>query len=222
LLEWPARSAVFGGVVALGLSLIAVTPEARAEQVYVIEQLVVAVGSEPAGAGERIGQVKSGDKLDLIERQGEEAHIRLANGKEGWIKGSYVSAEQPLTSRLSERTAEVDKLKQDVSRLESELASARAARNSAPAQAHTSRPTSVPGPMSAPGPANSRPDTPTAVSDPPYGRDAVFLRPPDQAGETPWTWVLGTSAVMLLIGFALGWRTLDRRIRQKYGGLRIY
>jgi len=27
---------------------------------------------------------------------------------------------------------------------------------------------------------------------------------------------------MLLTGFVLGWKTLDRRIRQKYGGLRIY
>lgn len=205
----------------LGLTLAAASPEARAEQVYVIEQLVVAVVSEPGGAGERIGQVKSGDKLDLIERQGDEAHIRLANGKDGWIKGSYVSAEQPLTSRLSERTAEVDKLKQDVSRLESELGSARAARNSGPAPA----PISTAGPTSAPGPANTPPDspaTPAAVSDPQAGRDAVFLRSPDQSSDTPWTWVLGASAVMLLVGFALGWRTLDRRIRRKYGGLRIY
>jgi hypothetical protein len=34
--------------------------------------------------------------------------------------------------------------------------------------------------------------------------------------------VLGTGVVMLIAGFALGWRTLDRRIRRKYGGLRIY
>jgi Bacterial SH3 domain len=235
----PAKSVVFAGVVAFGrrfqrslpatptsvlcvLALIAATPGARAEQVYVIEQLVVAVASEPGGEGERIGQVKSGDKLDLIERQGEEAHIRLANGKEGWIKGSYVSAEQPLTSRLSERSAEVDKLKQDVSRLQSELASARTARNSAPAQS----PPSAPGPMPASSTANNLPDpppaAPAAVSDPRFGRDAVFLRSPDQSSETPWAWVLGTSAVMLLAGFAIGWRTLDRRIRRKYGGLRIY
>jgi hypothetical protein len=27
---------------------------------------------------------------------------------------------------------------------------------------------------------------------------------------------------MLLVGFIAGWTTLDRRIRQKYGGLKIY
>jgi hypothetical protein len=37
-----------------------------------------------------------------------------------------------------------------------------------------------------------------------------------------WLWALGCSIVSLAIGFALGWRLLDRRIRAKYGGLRIY
>jgi len=37
-----------------------------------------------------------------------------------------------------------------------------------------------------------------------------------------WLWILGSSAVTLCLGFILGWRTLDRRIRRKYGGLRIY
>jgi hypothetical protein len=53
-------------------------------------------------------------------------------------------------------------------------------------------------------------------------RETVFLRSPDRPGQTPWPLVLGTSFVMLLAGFVLGWKTLDRRIRQKYGGLRIY
>jgi hypothetical protein len=222
---------------AAALTLAVAVSEAHAEQVYVIEQLVVSVVGEAGGAGERIGQVKSGDKLELIDRQGEEVHIRLANGKEGWIKASYVSAEEPLTHRLSERTAEVDKLKQDVSRLESELASARASRKPPPTLSATSQlaapstsESRVVSPTPAPArtliaPANNPPDPPAAsaaMSEAQSGHEVVFLRSPDPTGETPWTWVLGTSGVMLLIGFALGWRTLDRRIRRKYGGLRIY
>ena len=39
-----------------------------------------------------------------------------------------------------------------------------------------------------------------------------------------WQWALGSAvlALALLGGFALGWRMLDRRIRRKFGGLRIY
>ena len=37
-----------------------------------------------------------------------------------------------------------------------------------------------------------------------------------------WQWVAGAAVAGLVVGFALGWRVLDRRIRKKYGGLKIY
>ena len=221
------------------LALTLTAPALRAEPsgqpsgtpIYVIEQLVVSIASAPGPDGERIGQVKSGDKLELLEREGDEAHVRLPNGKEGWIKSSYLSAEEPLQHRLAERTAEVEKLKQegeklkqDMGRLESQLAAARVARNAA------STPLSTSGakPAGTPAASNTPTETiPPAVADALAGgstpiRETVFLRSPDRPGQTPWPWVLGSSAVMLLAGFVLGWKTLDRRIRQKYGGLRIY
>jgi Bacterial SH3 domain len=187
------------------LALAFAAPGVRADPVYVIEQLVVSVGSAPDGESERIGQVKSGDKLELIERQGDEAHVRLSNGKDGWIKGSYLTTEPPVQARLTERTAEVeklkqegDKLKQDVSRLESELAAARAA------------------------PKETPPPTTDSAGPPAPIHETVFLRSPERTGPTSWQFLLGVAAVMLLVGFVIGWKTLDRRIRQKYGGLRIY
>jgi len=37
-----------------------------------------------------------------------------------------------------------------------------------------------------------------------------------------WPWALGAALPALAVGFALGALALDRRIRRKYGGLRIY
>ena len=37
-----------------------------------------------------------------------------------------------------------------------------------------------------------------------------------------WPWVLGAALLALCVGFALGALVLDRYIRRKYGGLRIY
>jgi hypothetical protein len=37
-----------------------------------------------------------------------------------------------------------------------------------------------------------------------------------------WAWASGCSLIALALGFLLGWRALDRRIRRKYGGLKIY
>jgi hypothetical protein len=42
------------------------------------------------------------------------------------------------------------------------------------------------------------------------------------AAKPSWVGVIACSLVALLLGFLAGWRVLDRRIRRKYGGLRIY
>jgi hypothetical protein len=218
-----AQSFALGRASLCLLALMLTAPAVHADPIYVIEQLVVSVTSAPGEEGERVSQVKSGDKLEVIEREGDETHVRLSNGKDGWVKSSYLTADPPLQTRLTERTAEVeklkqdadklrqegDKLKQDVSRLEAQLAASRAA--------HTATPDSPPAtPDSLPPPAASDSPPPAPV------HETVFLQSPERPGATPWLLLLGISAVMLLVGFAIGWKTLDGRIRRKYGGLRIY
>jgi hypothetical protein len=59
-------------------------------------------------------------------------------------------------------------------------------------------------------------------------RAAATQRPVDDVGPNPaqargaWGWLAGAALLALAAGFVLGWRMLDRRIRRKYGGLRIY
>lgn len=40
--------------------------------------------------------------------------------------------------------------------------------------------------------------------------------------QPTWAWVGGAAILGLAIGFVAGWRVLARRIRKKYGGLKIY
>jgi len=132
--------------------------------------------------------------------------------------------------RLGERSAEVEKLKQDVTRLEGELAAAKAGGRVKPGGAQTnsgggstvaaapavaaSSPTAAP----APAPKAEEPvPTEQAAHEPPY-----FMTPPDSPARPVWHWALGSFVVALGLGFLLGWQVLDRRIRRKYGGLRIY
>jgi SH3 domain-containing protein len=193
---------------ALWLALALAASVSHAETSYVIDQLVVGVSASSDAESERVGQVKSGDKLEVIERDGDQTHVKLANGKDGWLKSSYLTNEPPPQARLTERTAEVeklksegeklrtegDKLKQDVTRLEAELAAARAAHNA----------------------TSDAPQPPAPI------HDTVFLREPERQSSTSWQVLLGVAGVMLLVGFIAGWTTLDRKIRQKYGGLKIY
>ena len=86
--------------------LVLAAPLSHADTTYVIEQLVVGITATADAESERVGQVKSGDKLEVIEREGDETHVKLANGKDGWLKSTYLTNDPPLQTRLTERTAE--------------------------------------------------------------------------------------------------------------------
>jgi hypothetical protein len=200
------RAAYWLGAVALAIAV----PAAQAETAYVIEQLVVGVSSEPGEAGERIASIKSGDRVELMERQDDQAHIRLQNGTEGWVKASYLSSDPPLQERLDARTQEVTKLKAEIAKLESDLKTVRLA-------ATVPAPTPAPSPPPAAEPSRN-PDAARPSSNRPLFHGDQRLK----AAPSSWKWTAGVGVVSLLLGFALGWRMLDRRIRAKYGGLRIY
>jgi hypothetical protein len=200
------------------LPALAAASAPRAETLYVVEQLVVNVNSAPDSTGERIATIKSGDALEVLDRQGDQVHVHLTNGTEGWVRKSYLSADEPLHVKLSERTAEVEKLKQDVTRLEGELAAAKGASRGQPAAAQTNTGVTSPVAASAPPPGAVDPaPTEQPAHEPPY-----FMTPPDSPARPVWHWALGSFVVALGLGFLLGWQVLDRRIRRKYGGLRIY
>jgi hypothetical protein len=183
----------------------------RAEDLYVIEQLVVSVSSAPDGSGERIASVRSGDALQVLERSGDEVHVRTGGGREGWIKASYLSAEEPLRPRLAQRIAEVARLKEDVSRLQAQLAAARSAASTAPVGGATA-------PTTAPTAAVAAVAAEDAAPAPP----ALFGAAEEDNPRRVWPWALGAGLLALCVGFALGALVLDRHIRRKYGGLRIY
>jgi Bacterial SH3 domain len=162
---------------------------ARAETLYVIDQVVVGVSSAANDTGEHIGTLRSGESVQVLERHDAYVRVRLPSGTDGWVKASYLSPQLPLQQQLAAQALEVERLKQEVSHLQGE---ARAA------------------PLVAPTP------------DPPVAAAIVPADAPVQGVRPVWPWVLGAAAAALLGGFMLGWRMLDRRIRRKYGGLRIY
>jgi hypothetical protein len=177
---------------AAALQLAAANPPATV--LYVTEQLVVQVNSAADFSGERVATLKSGDRVELIERSGEALHVRLAGGRDGWLRASYLSAEEPLRVQLQQSGAEVTRLKAEVSRLQTQLDAAGSMRSSAPV---------------APAPEE------------PVAAGALF---PAAAEAAPrlWPWVLLSATLALAAGYALGWYMLDRTIRKKYGGLKIY
>ena len=185
-----------------------ISPEVRAEDLYVIEQLVVSVSSTPDGSGEHIASVRSGDALEVLERSGDEVHVRTRSGREGWIRASYLSAQEPLRPQLAQRTAEVARLKEEVSRLQAQLEAARSPASAAPGGGAAAPAAALTGAVAAEDAAT----TPRAL----------FAAEEEENPRRVWPWALAAALLALCVGFALGALVLDRHIRRKYGGLRIY
>ena len=171
-------------------------PVRAADSLYVVEQVVVSLNSAADGSGEHVASLKSGERVELLERQGEAVHVRLPDGKEGWLRAIYVSGDEPMRPRLQQSEAQVARLQAEVSRLEAQVAASAS-------MSHAETAGRTRGRKSARERGAVQPDARTAAA------AAVGL------GER-------NGARALALGFALGWRTLDRRIRMKYGGLKIY
>ena len=189
-----------GALPVLGLLLVSAAAGAG-EPLYVVEQVIVSVNSTADGSGERVASLKSGERVELIERAGESVHVRLADGKEGWLRAIYLSGDAPLKPRLTQAEAEVTRLQAQVAQLQGQLAAASAARHEIPA-------------AGAPAAAAAPEDAPVPTG--------MFATRAAEAPARAWPWALGAGTVGLGLGFVLGWRILDRNIRRKYGGLRIY
>ena len=199
------------GVALLLVSGLAVPAVLHAESLYVIEQLVVGVSGSADAGGERVATLRSGDRVEALERAGDEVHVRLANGLEGWVRAAYLSADEPLRVRLAQRDAEVARLNDELSALKTQLHPA-----AAPAAAGAAVST-------AGGGVTASPATPRqAAEDPAAPAPGALFSAGEERARPSWPWILAAAVIAFGAGFGLGALALDRHIRRKYGGLRIY
>jgi hypothetical protein len=191
----------------------------RAESLYVIEQLVVGVSSAPDASGERVATLKSGDRVEVLDRAADEVHVRLANGREGWVRASYLSADEPLRVRLAQREAEVARLNDEIGALKAQVRSTPAT-SAAGSGVPAAPPVAAP-PVAAP-PVAAAPAPRPGTEDPVPAAPGALFSSGDEGTRPSWPWTLAAALLAFGAGFGLGALMLDRHIRRKYGGLRIY
>ena len=199
------------GVALLLVSGLAATAVLHAESLYVIEQLVVGVSSTADAGGERVATLRSGDRVEALEHAGDEVRVRLANGLEGWVRAAYLSADEPLRVRLAQRDAEVARLNDELSAVKTQLHPA-----AAPAAAGAVVSTAGSGATASPATARQ------AAADPAAPAPGALFSAGEERARPSWPWMLAAAVIAFGAGFGLGALALDRHIRRKYGGLRIY
>jgi uncharacterized protein YgiM (DUF1202 family) len=181
---------------------------AAAATAYVSDELVLGVYAEENSQGQRLATLHSGTSVETLAQNGEYTQVRLADGTTGWVKSTFLTANEPAVVRikrleeeldrsrattpaLAEAAArsEVERLKLELTAKQSELEALRAGRPPA------AIPVSELGPLSA----------------------------LHAAAAPRWPMIVAAGvAVGLAAGFWLGYATLARRVRQKFGGLKVY
>jgi SH3 domain protein len=196
---------------------------ARAEQLYVADKLVLNVYAQATPTGDKIATLETGDAVEGLERVENFVHVRLGDGREGWIGANYLTPEAPAILRLKALQAEqradtqsVQKpLNDEIARLQKQNATLQTELNALKQRA------------AQPAPAAAAPTTtteaPLAEADEPAQIDEVAQQPADHAVATNawWLWPLLIVAG-LAVGFPLGYQTLAWSIRRKYGGVKVY
>jgi SH3 domain protein len=100
---------------------------AFAETNYVSDDMHITFRTGPASDRKIIKLLVSGQPLEVLQKQGEWAMVRLPDSKEGWVLHRYLTAEEPcdmVLERLSANhaalTARADTLEEENSSLKSQ------------------------------------------------------------------------------------------------------
>ena len=187
---------------------------------YVSDELVLGVYAEQNGQGQRLATLHSGATVDTLGVNGEFTQVRLSDGITGWVKSAYLTTQEPATVRIKQLQDELDRsrattpalaeaaARSEVEQLKRELEIKQAALDAATAGAATAELTPTT-PTAAPG---------AAASSAPVGVLAGIF------AATSWRPWLGVLALLAALGggFWLGYATLARRIRHKFGGIKVY
>jgi len=202
---------------ALFLALLAAN--GRAAPAYVTDELVLGVYAEQSTQGQRLATLHSGAGVETLAVNGEATQVRLPDGRTGWVKTAYLTTREPAAVRIKQLQDELDRTRATTPALAEAAARnevARLTRELAARQADAATAVETPASRTSDTDKASMPAA-TAVGAVP-SRDAVDGRP---FAPRPWLWA-ATICIALGLGFWLGYAALARRIRAKFGGIKVY
>jgi Bacterial SH3 domain len=203
---------------ALLLALLAA--KVTAATAYVSDELVLGLYAEQNGQGQRLATLHSGASVETLSVNGEFTQVRLNDGTTGWVKSAYLTTQEPATVRIKQLEEELDRsrattpalaeaaARSEVEQLRRELANKQSELDAARGLPGVPAAASGVGSMSV---SKTRDALPGSAM---VGVSAAVA-------AHPWTGVVAMLAA-LACGFWLGYATLARRIKHKFGGIKVY
>lgn len=181
---------------------------ATAETAYVTDMLQLGLHRAEDTSDRAFQNLISGTRLDVLERRTHYARVRTDDGSEGWVKSAYIVTEIPPRFRLAELEAEVESLR-------AELADASATETRAVREAERLRQRE-----------SEHEETAQALQEALARAERANAEYSERVDRyrmsMPLPWVVGALGLALAGGGFGGWWGLDRLLRRRYGGYRIY
>ncbi|HET7609936.1 MAG TPA: TIGR04211 family SH3 domain-containing protein [Gammaproteobacteria bacterium] len=181
---------------------------AAAETVYVTDSLRLGLHAAADTSDKPFDNLISGTPVEVLERNSSFAHVRLADGREGWVKATFLVADKPAAARVLELEAERGKF-------ENAAAAAKTSQAAAEQQLTDLRREL----QATTGSSESIKETIERLE---RENTAYIERLEAYRHTLPLVWVLPTVVVALVAGFLLGLWWLDALIRRRHGGFRVY
>jgi Bacterial SH3 domain len=177
---------------ALPLALLSV--QGSAATAYVSDELVLGVYAEENNQGQRLATLHSGTSLETLAQNGDFTQVRLSDGTTGWVKSAFLTTHEPAVVRVKKLEEELDRTHATTPALAEAAARSEVERLNLELAAKQRELDAARASGSAP------------VAAPPR-----------------WPLIAAIAAAIgAACGFWLGFATLARRVREKFGGIKVY
>lgn len=181
---------------------------AGAQTAYVTDNLRLGLHQAADTSDRAFRSLDSGQELEVLTRDRNYAQVRLPDGTEGYVKVAYLVDDKPAKLVVAETQAELERLRTQIEELRAQFAAPGA--TIAALEQELS-------------------DTNSTLADAEARNTELVeentgLRERQANGKysVPLNWVGVASGICLVSGFLLGLWWVDRRSRQRHGGIRIY
>ncbi|MFO1465075.1 MAG: hypothetical protein U1F35_01295 [Steroidobacteraceae bacterium] len=169
---------------------------AHAETAYVSDDLILGVYAEKNQQGARLTTLHSGAAVEIMAREADQTQIKLANGTQGWVKSSFLTSHETAGVR-------VKALEEELARMKS----------TTPAMAEAAARSELEG---------LRQQLAARQGELDALKSKAPAAPAAAGAQRGWGAVIVASLLCLAAGFAWGYWTLARRIREKFGGVKVF
>jgi SH3 domain protein len=165
------------------------------------------VYTEQNQQGQRLATLHSGARVETLATNADFTQVRLPDGTTGWVKSSYLTTDEPAAVRLKQLQEELDRSRATTPALAEAAAKSELERRE---RELADRQTQL---------ADKQAELDSALAA--HGSAVGAASPLQPRTPAAGLW-LASAVVAAALGFWAGYTTLARRVRRKFGGLKVY